>query len=130
LFREWGILLGHRKCEWDRARFELVQPFLRKDGADMCRRAIAGYWFDAWLAPARRNGRRRRVDEWDYIFRDRANFEEGVNKAPANWEGLFADEATLAAYAGVPHGERKPPPPPPARELAPPGSLFAGVADG
>jgi hypothetical protein len=128
LFGEWKLLLNHPRCEWQRERFELVRPFLRKHKHEMCRRAIAGYWFDAWLAPERRNGSRRRVDEWEYIFATPRNFEEGCNKAPAHWEALFLDEDTLKRYAAVPYDERKQPEAPAPTERAMPAQSLFGRA--
>ena len=125
LFKEWRILCHHERCGWDAQRFELVLPMLKRDGPDPCRQAIAGAWFDAWLTPPRRNGSRRRVDEWHKIFESRDRYEDFANRAPRNWRALFADERTLRRHAAMRHGQREVDAAP---VEAPPVGLFAESA--
>lgn len=89
VFDYWREKCNHPNCEWDLARFTLVEPFLKRtkygktieERVALCRRAIDGYAFDCFVT-TRRNGSTRRHDGFDLIFRDASHFEEGVNKAP------------------------------------------------
>jgi hypothetical protein len=85
LFEEWKARCNHPRSEWTPDRFWLVEPFLRKDGYDMCLRAIKGAAFDPWTK-RRRNGSFYRHDWWDDIFSSKPTarkiFENLCNAAP------------------------------------------------
>lgn len=81
LFEYWQSVCKHPRAGWDADRFYLVEPFLKSDGMDLCRRAIDGAAFDPFVT-TRRNGSKKRHDGWELVFRDRSKFEEFVNKAP------------------------------------------------
>lgn len=81
VFEHWQTVCKHPRSGWSADRFFLVEPFLKKHGVEMCKRAIDGYAFDCFVT-TRRNGSKRRHDGWELIFGDRGHFEEGVNKAP------------------------------------------------
>lgn len=85
LFGEWQAVCGHPRSKWDADSFFLVEPFLKKHGYELCQRAIAGYAFDPFVT-TRKNGSKKRHDDWSLIFGDRKHFEEGCNKAPKGWE--------------------------------------------
>lgn len=81
LFKYWREQSNHMGCKWGLDRYELVVPFLKKDGFDMCKRAIDGGVYDPYVT-VRKNGTKKRHDGWDLIFRNRDKFEECCNKAP------------------------------------------------
>jgi hypothetical protein len=81
VFEHWQTVCNHPRSGWNADRFFLVEPFLKKHGVDMCKRAADGYAFDCFVT-TRRNGSKRRHDGWELIFGDVGHFEEGVNKAP------------------------------------------------
>lgn len=75
-----------KKCKHPRARmsvdrFWIIEPFLSKDGYDLCIRAIDGAAFDPFIT-TRKNGTKKRHDGLELIFRDRGKFEEFCNRAP------------------------------------------------
>lgn len=77
----WRERCSHPKAVWNADRFFLVEPFLKADGAEMCKRAIDGAAFDPFVT-TRRNGSKKRHDGWELIFRDRGKFEEFACRAP------------------------------------------------
>jgi hypothetical protein len=81
VFDYWREKCRHPNSKLNAERFNLVEPYLRADGLEMCKRAIDGAAFDPFIT-ARRNGSKKRHDGWELIFRDRGKFEEFVNKAP------------------------------------------------
>lgn len=81
LMAYWRERCNHPRSRMSVSRFELIEPFLRKDGEDLCRRAIDGAAYDPFVT-TRKNGTQKRHDGWDLIFRDRAKFEEFCNRAP------------------------------------------------
>jgi hypothetical protein len=86
LFRYWRVKCKHPKSRFSADRFWAVHPFLNKDGEDLCRRAIDGAAFDPFTKP-RRNGSMKRFDDFTKnIFKDRATFEEMVNRSPIQEE--------------------------------------------
>jgi hypothetical protein len=93
LFGEWQHLTGHTRSKWSPDRFKVAQPFLKKDGYDLCLLAIQGAAFDPFTKP-RANGTMKRFDDWELVFRDRYKFEEFCNRAPK--EALAAYKASLA----------------------------------
>lgn len=81
IFNYWREKCSHPGCKWDADRFYLIEPFLKKDGPELCKRAIDGAAFDPYVT-TRRNGSKKRHDGWELIHRDRGKWEEFVNKAP------------------------------------------------
>ena len=77
----WRKTCKHPRARMSVDRFFLIEPFLRKDGIDLCRRAIDGAAFDPYTT-TRRNGTVKRHDGLELVFRDRAKFEEFCNRAP------------------------------------------------
>lgn len=88
LFDFWRSECKHPRSRLNAERFALAQPYLDKDGAPMCRRAIQGAAFDPFITH-RKNGKPKRHDGWDLIFRSREKFEEFCNRAP---EPIAADD--------------------------------------
>lgn len=82
-FEEWKRRCNHRRSPFTAERFWLVVPYLEnpKYGLRMVLRAIRGAEHDAFEV-ARKNGSRKRFDEWERIFKDAGTFEEFVNRAP------------------------------------------------
>ena len=89
LFQHWQEVCNHPGCDWDADRFFLVEPFIRKNGRDLCQRAIDGAAYDPFIT-TRKNGTKKRHDGWELIFRERGKFEEFANKAPAGWTPVTA----------------------------------------
>jgi hypothetical protein len=82
LFARWQILCGHTRAKWDYSRFEVVRPFLKADGYDLCLLAIEGAAYDPYTKP-RTNGSVKRFDDWELVFKSRGKFEEFACRAPA-----------------------------------------------
>ena len=96
LFRLYCHLTGKpgkpRKLTWNAERFELVRPFLKKHGPEMCARAIIGRVSDHFTSQ-RANGSTIHYHEWERTFGSKgqgqtcaSNFEESCNRAPADWK--------------------------------------------
>jgi hypothetical protein len=81
LFKFWQAECNHPRSAWGLDSFELVAPHLRKHGEALCMVAIAGVAFDHF-STVRKNGTKKRYDDWEFVFRDRKNFEECVNRCP------------------------------------------------
>lgn len=84
LYEVWKRDCKHPRAGWDADCFFVAKPFLKKDGYEMCLRAVAGAAYDPWKAK-QRNGYMRRFDEWDRIFGSRSKFESFCNRAPRGW---------------------------------------------
>jgi hypothetical protein len=85
LFQHWQAVCNHPRSHFDAQRFWLVEPYLKNDGYELCKRAIDGMAHDCFTT-TRRNGTRKRHDGWELIFRDRGKFEEACNRAPKDWK--------------------------------------------
>jgi hypothetical protein len=82
LFDYWREECHHPKARFNAARFKEALPFVEQDGPDLCRQAIRGAAFDPFVT-TRRNGKQKRHDDWDLIFRPgRKQFEEFAERAP------------------------------------------------
>ena len=93
LFNFWKRMTGHKKSEWSLDRFELVEPFLKKDGQLLCRIAVVGAAYDPFIT-RRKNGSLNRHDGFDLIFRNREKFEEMANRAPV---GIYKEASWYEA---------------------------------
>lgn len=89
LFRFWKQLTGRTRCEFTFDRFEQVEPFLKRHGDEMCRRAIVGHCFDPFTVK-RKNGTTKVFNDWELLHRTADRWEEACNKAPADWEDRAA----------------------------------------
>ncbi len=93
LFGEWRARCRHPRSPWTPDRFWVWEPFATnvKYGQTLdlrvalCRRAIAGAAFDAFVT-TRRNQTTKRHDAWDLIYRSADKFEEFCCKAPRDWQ--------------------------------------------
>ena len=81
IFNFWRVKCHHPRATFDAARFELMIPYLEREGPELCRLAIEGAAFDPFTT-RRKNGSAKRHDGWELIFRDRGKFEEFCNRAP------------------------------------------------
>lgn len=96
LFEEWQRLCRHPRSKWDYTRFEVVRPYLRSDGYDLCLLAIQGAAFDPYTK-ARENGSVKRFDDWELIFKNRGKFEEFCSRAPVDALKAYREKTELAA---------------------------------
>lgn len=96
LFEEWQRLCRHPRSKWDYTRFEVVRPYLRSDGYDLCLLAIQGAAFDPYTK-ARENGSVKRFDDWELVFKSRGKFEEFCSRAPAEALKAYRQKTELAA---------------------------------
>lgn len=82
-FRHWKQACNHKRSPYTADRFWLALPYLEnpKYGLKLMLRAIEGAAFDAFEV-TRKNGSKKRFDEWERIFKDAGTFEEFCNKAP------------------------------------------------
>lgn len=91
LFDYWRRACKHPRARWSHDRFWLVEPFLvhEKWGKTLharvalCRLAIDGAQFDAFQV-SRKNGSRKRFDEFDRLFATTGSFEDFMSRAPAD----------------------------------------------
>ncbi len=112
LFDGWRLMCRHPNARWSPDRFWIVEPFLAlpryapdlQARVVLCTRAIAGARHDCWSV-TRRNGTKRRFDEWERVYGSAGAFEEFCNKAPRGWAPVLSPgmvqaiadaEATLA----------------------------------
>lgn len=83
LFTYWKVCTGHSRTDFTVERFELLRPFLKKDGLAVCRLAVDGAVYDPYHADKpNRNGHIEVHDHLETIFKSRAGFERHVNRAP------------------------------------------------
>jgi len=87
-FREWQRLCNHPRSPYTADRFWIALPFYEnpKYGLKMMLRAVKGAAYDAYQV-TRKNGSKKRFDEWERIFKDAGSFEDFCNRAPRN-EGI------------------------------------------
>ena len=92
-FKHWQYACNHKRSPFTSARFFLVLPFLenQKYGLKLVNRAIEGAAHDAFEV-TRRNGSRKRFDEWERIFKNAGSFEEFCNKAPRQLQEEWNDK--------------------------------------
>lgn len=82
-FKEWAKRCNHPRSQFTASRFWLVVPFLESPayGLKVVLQAIAGAEYDAYVHK-RRNGTKRRLDEWERIFENAGSLEEFASRAP------------------------------------------------
>jgi hypothetical protein len=91
LFAYWKRACLHPRARWSHDRFWLVEPFLvhekwgksLKARVALCRLAVDGAAFDAFEVK-RKNGSRKRFDEFDRIYGSTGSFEDFCKRAPAD----------------------------------------------
>lgn len=81
LFDYWRRRCRHPKSKFTVERFELLRPYLKRYGAELCRRAIDGASFDPYTT-TRKNGTTKRHDGLGLVFRSAEHFEDFANRAP------------------------------------------------
>lgn len=81
VFEYWQTVCKHPRSDWGADRFFLIEPFVKKHGVEMCKRAVDGAAFDPFIT-TRKNGTKKRHDGWHLIFGAPEKFEECCNKAP------------------------------------------------
>lgn len=83
VFKEWKRKCRHPRSPFTAERFWLAVPYFEnpKYGMRVAMKAIDGAAYDPF-EPTRKNGTKKRLDEWSRIFKDADTFEEFVNKAP------------------------------------------------
>lgn len=78
----WRDRCRHPRVEYGPEEFWLVLPFLKhKTMSHFIGRAIEGAAFDPYVY-TQRNGRTKRCDEWDRIFKNKASFKRFCERAP------------------------------------------------
>jgi hypothetical protein len=82
-FREWQRLCNHSRSPYTADRFWLALPYYEnpKYGLKMMIRAVKGAAYDPFTV-TRKNGSKKRFDEWERIFKDAGSFEDFCNRAP------------------------------------------------
>lgn len=86
LFNYWRTLCGHPASKFTPDRFWLLAPFLKRNGLELCHRAVEGAAYDP-MTRVQKNGAVKRYDDLDLIFRDQGKFESFVNRAPRRQNG-------------------------------------------
>lgn len=83
VFKEWKRLCRHPRSPFTADRFWLALPYFEnpKYGMKMMIRAVEGAAYDPF-EPTRKNGTKKRLDEWSRIFKDADTFEDFCNRAP------------------------------------------------
>lgn len=81
VFDYWREKCKHKGSKFAIDRYELILPFLKKDGVELCKRAIDGAAYDP-MTQTRKNGTTERFDSLELIFRNRGKFESFCNRAP------------------------------------------------
>jgi hypothetical protein len=82
-FREWQRACNHKRSPYTADRFWIALPFYEnpKYGLKMMLRAVKGAAYDPFEV-TRKNGSKKRFDEWERIFASAGNFEDFCNRAP------------------------------------------------
>lgn len=81
VFDYWRQVCNHPRSSWGADRFFLAEPYIKKHGVEMCKRAVDGIAYDPFVT-TRKNGSKKRHDGWHLLFKHPDAFEEYVNKAP------------------------------------------------
>jgi len=91
VFREWQRLCNHPRSPFTADRFWIALPYYEnpKYGLKMMILAVKGAAYDPF-EPMRRNGTRKRLDEWERIFKDAGSFEDFCNRAPRSDESAVS----------------------------------------
>lgn len=87
-FRHWQKVCRHERSGFQSDRFWLVEPYLKerkKYGLEMVMRAIDGAAFDPYIT-TRKNGTKKKHDDWELIFKHSGKVEEFANRAPIKRE--------------------------------------------
>lgn len=84
VFDYWRDVCKHPRSKLDKTRFELAKPIVKAEGIEMSKRAIDGAAYDPFTK-TQKNGKVKRYDGFDLIFRDRAKFEDFCNRAPGDY---------------------------------------------
>lgn len=94
-FEYWLVETGRTKrTRLDPKRFELLEPFVKKDGLPMVKLAIDGAVYDPHTADRPgRNGKTEKYDGLETIFKHRGAFERHVKKAPLERLRQVRDES-------------------------------------
>lgn len=77
----WRLATGHFKTSFDAEDFALIRPHLKRLGPVGCLQAICGAAYE----PATRqlkNGREKRFDDFELIFREKAKLESFAERVP------------------------------------------------
>lgn len=82
-FKEWRSKCEHPRSQFTRDRFKVVRPWIANDkyGLRMVLLAIDGAAYDPFIV-TRRNGTKKRLDDWERIFKDAGSIEEFACRAP------------------------------------------------
>ena len=84
-FKEWKSRCNHPRSPFTADRFWLVVPFLENEkyGMRAVMTAISGAAYDPYEV-RQKNGKVKKLDGWDYIFKNADTFESFVNRAPTS----------------------------------------------
>lgn len=87
VFKEWKRLCNHKRSPFTADRFWLALPYFEnpKYGMRLMMLAIKGAAYDPFEV-TRKNGSKKRFDEWERIFASAGNFEDFCNRAPRGQE--------------------------------------------
>lgn len=96
LFDYWRRTCKHPNSRFSAKRFHQALPYVEAHGVEMCKRAIDGAAYDPWIT-ARKNGTRKRHDDWSRIFKDDDIFEDHANRAPFKAQTLTDDAREVEA---------------------------------
>ncbi len=82
LFEWWQLACWHPRSTLSAEDFWMVKPHLQKrDGLINCLRAVCGAAFDPYITQ-QKNGRAKRHDGWDQIFKTKAKMERYEERVP------------------------------------------------
>ena len=82
----WRLATGHFRCSFDAEDFKLIQPHLKRVGPVGCLQAICGAAFDPGVKE-QKNGRLKKFDDFELIFRDKAKMESFAERVPGEEGG-------------------------------------------
>lgn len=77
----WRIACWHPRASFDAGDFKLIKPHLKRLGPVGCLEAIAGAAFEPGTKELQ-NGRLKRFDDFELIFRDKAKLESFAERVP------------------------------------------------
>jgi hypothetical protein len=77
----WRLATGHLKARFDSEDFLLARRHLKREGLVGCLQAVCGAAYDAGTDELK-NGREKRFDDFELIFRNKAKMESFAERVP------------------------------------------------
>lgn len=77
----WRLATSHFRASFDAEDFKLIRPHLKRLGPVGCLQAVCGAAYDPSTKELK-NGREKRFDDFELVFRDKAKMESFAERVP------------------------------------------------